>query len=101
MPHLKTAKGLPASSSFHYSSFANKGPKDDPQRAKLTVSVEGEVVWPSPYDRIDACIRKAQEAESDNSNDWNKRCREAEDRIEELTRILSEGGELDAGGQPR
>ena len=101
VPHLKTAKGLPASSTFHYRSFANKGPKDDPQLAKLTVSVEGEVVGPSPYDRINACIKKAQEVESDNSNDWNKRCREAEDRIEELNRILSEGGELDAGGQPR
>ena len=39
--------------------------------------------------------------ESDNSNDWKRRCCEAEARLEELNRILSEGGELDAGGQPR
>lgn len=99
VPHLKTVRGMVASSTIIYSSFANKGPKDSPQNAELTVSVDGEFVGPTPYERIDACIEKAREMESDDSNVWLTRCREAEERLEELNRILPEDGASDAGGQ--
>ena len=103
VPHLQT--GLP-SRTQSYLSYANMRMKpktktpDDHQDAKLTLSIDGEVIGPTPYDRIDACIKKAQEMESDLSNVWLKRYSEAEARLEELNKILSDGDESDVGGQP-
>jgi hypothetical protein len=102
VPHLQSASGVPVKSDeFTYNSRANKWKNSDPptQEAALTVSIDGEVVGPTPYDRIDACIKKAKDVESDMTNVWMKRCREAEERLEELNRILSEDGASDAGGQ--
>ena len=103
-PHLRDATSLPFCGVFKYKSFANKRYVNNQisrQDAILIVSISGEVVGPTPYDRIDACINKAQEMESDSSNDWKQRCRKAEDRLKELNQILSEYNESDAGGQPR
>ena len=90
VPHLKTAMMVDVSSKFEYLSFANKERNDPPQTATLTVSVIGEVVGPTAYDRIDACIKKAHDVEFDISNVWIKRCQDAEERLRKLNHILSE-----------
>ena len=91
VPHLKTAKGLTVCSPpFRYASFANKGPGDHTQEAELNVTVEGECVGPTPYDRIDTCMNKAKEIEDDEdeANVWKRKFKNADLRVKELNKIL-------------